>query len=355
MSDFISEINAKAYRGLNNLFINNLGKINLLVGDNNSGKTSLLEVIRILSQPKDLGVICATALSRNNTVKKDSFIDTVLTLFQKEMFENEDNKNMRQTYYMDMSVVYNRKNIGLEAIAEVRDKLLLNRKSDEYTEDGINRVIEGSLKISLEDKKESITFSIDDDISIDETEKIYNSVFMPVNVGLYKSCVALYSDVIKEDKKDDFIKILKIFDENITDISIVEKTIWIHSNIKSTMPLYAYGAGMQKALLIAITIVRAKGGVLLIDEMETAIHTSALKDVFQFIIEACNELNVQLFATTHSIEIIDKLLECQESALSDIRIITLTNDSIKKKSFARVLDGKTARDERKEYNLELRI
>lgn len=213
MSNFISEINAKAYRGLNNLFINNLGKINLLVGDNNSGKTSLLEVIRILSQPKDLGVICATALSRNITSGRDDFTDTVLTLFQKDMIESDNEKNMSQTYSIDLSCIYNSKNISLAANVEVRDKLLLNKDLGESIEDGISKVIEGSLIVAIGSEKESIVFSIENDISMDETKKIYNSVFMPVNVSLYRSCVAWYSDVIKEGKKNDFIKILKIFDK----------------------------------------------------------------------------------------------------------------------------------------------
>ena len=357
MSNFISEINVRAYRGLHNLFINNLGKFNLLVGNNNSGKTSLLETLRILSQPNDLGIICSTALSRNSMVKRNDFTDTVLTLFQKDILDSEDDKVMSQTYSMDLACVYDNKTISLEANVEVIDKLSLNKELDESFEDGISRFIEGSLKTSNGDKKESIVFSLDtdSDISIDETKKTYNSVFMPVNVSLYRSCVVFYLDAIKEDKKEDFIKILNIFDEHITDISIVEKTIWVHSSVKSTMPLFAYGSGMQKALLIALTILKAKDGVLLIDEIETAIHTSALKDIFEFIIKACNELNVQLFATTHSIEIVDKLLQCEKSELDNIRIITLTNDDLKHKTLTRVLDGKTAYDERKEYNLELRI
>lgn len=354
MNSFISEINVKAYRGLNNLFINNLGRINLLVGDNNSGKTSVLEVLKILSQPKDLGTICTTALSRNLAEKRDNFIDTVLSIFQKDSIDDEDNKNMRQTYFMDLSCVCDAKHIGLEVIAEVKEKYFLNKEVDNL-DNGISRVLEGSLKANIDGDKEAVVFSLDNDVSIDDAEEVYKSIFVPINVSLYRSCVILYSQVIKEDKKDDFIKILKIFDENITDISVVEKTIWIHSSTKNTMPLFSYGAGMQKALLIAIAILKAKDGILLVDEIETAIHTSALREVFEFVLKACYELNVQLFATTHSIEIIDKLLECQQEYLEDIRVITLTNSDGKSKTFARVLDGETAREERKEYNLELRV
>jgi AAA15 family ATPase/GTPase len=48
--------------------------------------------------------------------------------------------------------------------------------------------------------------------------------------------------------------------------------------------------------------------MLLIDELETAIHISILGKVFRWMVEACEVNNVQLFATTHSLEAIDALL-----------------------------------------------
>lgn len=43
----IESINIKNYRGIQELNITNLKRINILVGNNNAGKTSLLEAIQI--------------------------------------------------------------------------------------------------------------------------------------------------------------------------------------------------------------------------------------------------------------------------------------------------------------------
>ena len=51
MSGLISKISIKSYRGIDNLELNDLRQINILTGDNNSGKTSILEVINIFGQP----------------------------------------------------------------------------------------------------------------------------------------------------------------------------------------------------------------------------------------------------------------------------------------------------------------
>ena len=53
---------------------------------------------------------------------------------------------------------------------------------------------------------------------------------------------------------------------------------------------------------------KAKDGVLLIDEIETAIHFSALGKVYKWLVESCERLNVQLIATTHSLEALDAIL-----------------------------------------------
>ena len=45
----IKSLNISGYRGLKEFSMDNLGKINLIVGNNNSGKTTLLEAIYVLA------------------------------------------------------------------------------------------------------------------------------------------------------------------------------------------------------------------------------------------------------------------------------------------------------------------
>ena len=74
---------------------------------------------------------------------------------------------------------------------------------------------------------------------------------------------------------------------------------------------------MRRALQIAMTIPGVRDGILLVDEIESALHTSALASVFRLLASACKEHNVQLFATTHSLEAVDAILQ---AALPDPQI-----------------------------------
>ncbi|WP_088225731.1 AAA family ATPase [Desulfosporosinus sp. FKB] len=354
MTKHITELNIKTYRGISNLKIKDFGEFNIFVGDNNCGKTSVLEVLKILSQPNDIGSIIKVALNRKNKIKPKDFIDTVLTIFKKEVPNEQDNKNMRDVYTLEVSCLLKNKWISLEIFSELS-------KEFDFSDDNLDfdSLINGTLRVTNDTVKSTNIFTLDSRtrFNVDTTEEFYNCVFMPVNVNLYNSCVTLYPEVIKTEKKDLFIQVLKIFDKDINDISIIEEMIWIHHKNKETMPLFSYGSGMQKALLMSIVLVMAKDGVLLIDEIETALHTLALQEVFSFLIKACKKMNVQLFSTTHSIEALDKLLLTSESYgnLNEIRVITLKKNEKLNKTTARVLLGYDALDDRKNYEMELRI
>ena len=57
---------------------------------------------------------------------------------------------------------------------------------------------------------------------------------------------------------------------------------------------------MWRMLGLALSLVNAKGGVLLVDEIDTGLHYSVMGDMWRMVSERAAALNVQVFATTHS-------------------------------------------------------
>lgn len=121
---------------------------------------------------------------------------------------------------------------------------------------------------------------------------------------------------------------------------------------KKALPLNVYGDGMKKAILLMSAVIAAKDGILLLDEFETAIHTSAMNKTFKWIIESCKKINVQVFMTSHSKEAIDKVLKCSPECIDDMAVYTLYKDS--EGTSVRRLDGKMAIEAQDEMGLELR-
>ena len=173
----------------------------------------------------------------------------------------------------------------------------------------------------------------------------------------------LYLNAVLEtpDLYEQMLAILKDYDEDIISINYdnseengrrrgVYKIL--SKSHKKALPLNVYGDGMKKAVLLMSAVIAAEDGVLLIDEFETAIHTSAMKNTFRWILETCKKLNVQVFVTSHSKEAIDKLLKCSEKCLDDMALYTL----YKKENMTAVrrMNGRKAIEAQDNMGLELR-
>lgn len=85
----------------------------------------------------------------------------------------------------------------------------------------------------------------------------------------------------------DMMRILHEFDNsimNITKSGNGTEYMVLSDKYDKAMPLGVYGDGMKKALLLLAAVVKAKDGILLLDEFETAIHTSAMNNIFAWIL-----------------------------------------------------------------------
>lgn len=118
------------------------------------------------------------------------------------------------------------------------------------------------------------------------------------------------------------------------------------------MPLSVYGDGMKKALALLAAVVKAKDGILLLDEFETAIHTSAMNHIFSWILQSARALNVQVFLSSHSLEAIGKVLRCDAALQDKINLYTLYNKE--GKSLVRKMSCQEAVKAQDDWGVELR-
>ncbi|MGD0511348.1 MAG: ATP-binding protein, partial [Candidatus Micrarchaeaceae archaeon] len=75
------------------------------------------------------------------------------------------------------------------------------------------------------------------------------------------------------------------------------------------LPIGSMGDGMWRIMALAIAIAQCKDGVLLVDEIDTGLHYSVMTDMWKLIFGAAKELNVQIFATTHSDDCVKSLAQ----------------------------------------------
>ena len=75
------------------------------------------------------------------------------------------------------------------------------------------------------------------------------------------------------------------------------------------MPINLLGDGMIRILKLISAIVPTAKGIFIVDEIGNGLHVSAIKDMWRMILDQSKKLNTQIFATTHSKDVVEVLQE----------------------------------------------
>lgn len=373
----LKSIKINTFRGISNLSVDELSHINLIVGDNNCGKTSILEAIQLLRAPDDINNVFRVSRNRDAYIGIsrmpifDSFVNMLSGDNDKLLSVSceYDNTRMNELKTASVSingsikrVMFDINELKKEDRFAYREQMLDpdDNEIDEFVGDIISESTFGTnirpIKINR--------FTNVTGRAVETQELIRIQYLSPIShIANYT-----FNRIIKNEKyKEICIRMLKMFDENIDDLLFLKMESsyrpieYIKNKAVGLMPLSTYGDGIKKVLSIANAIAQASDGVLLIDEIETAIHSKYYDEIFNFIIKAAVQYNVQLFITTHSIEAVDGLLNTQvndnkySSSNDLIKVITLRKDNISGKTLSRTLSGKDVYEKRETFNFEVRI
>ena len=133
------------------------------------------------------------------------------------------------------------------------------------------------------------------------------------------------SDLAAKREEGQLVRILRLIEPRLQDLRVLRQAgatmIWGDLETGDRLPLPSLGDGMRRLLRISVGLQFSKGGLLAVDEIENGLHYSVMKNVWQTIAVAARELDVQVFATTHSEECIRSAHEAfSESENYDFRL-----------------------------------
>jgi ABC-type Na+ transport system ATPase subunit NatA len=70
--------------------------------------------------------------------------------------------------------------------------------------------------------------------------------------------------------------------------------------VRNRVPIGSMGDGLWRMLGLALAVVQPAGGLLLVDEIDTGLHHTVMRDLWRFLYSCAKEFDVQIVATTHS-------------------------------------------------------
>lgn len=315
------------FRGFENFQINQLGRVNLIVGKNNIGKTSLLEAIwlyanrgssvtiydilkdrdehRVFNLNTDSEQTQQEILAiKNLFYQRNDFTDQTQTLrisntrenylqiqarwYQVEM-DDHDNPSPKPIKYADLDFS-DESFFGVEAVMHTKDEAIQRiRRYPSYGQSNNQAWIEfpcNFIRSHLVDRYRVNTWR---NTTLIEGLEHYVIEGLQIIEPLIEAI-----NVINFEERSGINRTVA---SNLIPIPVVR----IAGSTKF-IPLRSLGDGLNRMLILILAMVNAKDGFVLIDEIENGLHYSIYPDVWKLIFKLAETLNVQVFATTHSKE-----------------------------------------------------
>ncbi len=118
----------------------------------------------------------------------------------------------------------------------------------------------------------------------------------------YSMMLAKLREIIKAGEKDFVLRGLSSFDPRVCGWDMIRDYVWVDIGIGHLVPINMMGDGIRKVLMIITCIYSCKNGLLLVDEIDNGIHSSMFLKIWGLIISLAKQYNVQVYASTHSLD-----------------------------------------------------
>lgn len=321
------------FRLFQSLKVTKLNRVNLIVGQNNAGKSAFLEAIELYISNASLEVLVKLVESRQETWRTDT----------PSQSHHRFNNSIRHLFFgyqlpqlEEMGIILGEiasdKKLHLKVAAyqtQDDDETLIKRVR--ILEDNLDHLDQDLLNIEFvliakEGEKDRRLFRLDRDI---RDVRRFSTYSLRINNENFKYNYQIVSTQNMPNQKlsnlwdltsitplaKEVISALKLIDNRVSGVTFVNNiapSISISyldndripmikmEGIDELLPLKSMGDGMTRLFNIIVAIVNAKNGILLIDEFENGLHWTVQPKIWDIIFQLAEKLNVQVFATTHS-------------------------------------------------------
>ncbi|MCJ2035952.1 AAA family ATPase [Methylobacterium sp. J-068] len=341
----LSRIDIVNFRSLQNFHAPKVGRVNLIVGRNNSGKSSVLEALRIYAGGATRSLLEEIAHEHDEqayyfdeeTSSAGQFPFT--NFFTRQEGHSKTNRieignraddnclmSIDRAFFKEVEELY---------VSSSSQKQLTRTKYTKVTDNELSSH-QGLLRPGLEIKKGGRQRRL----FLDHTPRNYRpmEVIKPENYSYIPSRTVQNDELAREwdkilftAKGDLVMSTIRYVAPDLEALAFIESENFLSPRIdgrldfssrenrripvvklrgiSGTMPLNSLGDGAFRVFNLAMKTINAQNGHLLIDEFENGIHYSAQKKLWEFIFEMSKRFNFQVFATTHSWDCISTFSE----------------------------------------------
>ena len=288
-----SSVSIERYRGIGGLTLEDAGRINLIVGVNNAGKTSLLEAIYLLAHQNDERALLDAIHWRARLEGDSPPLWLVEQLPRRARIFGSFDEVPEDTTSVEFEIVP-------DPEPDVQDQTSFLSKltiDSRYGRRGQQTTVS-----FFGDRPRQTRF--------DGQHWLCRSAFTsPFSANRPQTLAFCNKESLEAGTKPQIIEFIrKHVDPGLRNIELADRFnrfLVTHDDFDTGVDLAAFGEGVRRVFEIGLLCAGVRGGVLLVDEFENAIHTRLLAKFPRLVQDLAAQLNVQVFLSTHSKEAID--------------------------------------------------
>ena len=315
--EMIRDLALNNYRSFESYELVDLAPVNLLVGRNNSGKTSIMEAIHFLASGGDPYVLRQGASRRGemNVLRSPGNghreAPDVSHLFHGHRFSPGS----------EFVITSNGGRCAVRMAVEDAKDFHPHQQSLFAGEMEGAKLL--AVRIAGTNMEKSIVFPATDDGSLhvassplvrapglDALPTPPARFVTAASVGV-RSMRRMWDAVVLEGREVEVVDAMKFVEYGLTSIHFLGTSAAPTGDVvlgfqpgTQRIPIGSHGEGTHRLLALALSLTQLSGGVLLIDEIDTGLHWTVLEDMWKLVIDGATRGGIQVFATTHSFDCI---------------------------------------------------
>lgn len=327
----LSKLELDGYRGFEAYELADLSRVNLLVGPNNCGKTSILEAVHFLVSRGDPSVLMRSASRRGEmndagARSRRGMLPDVSHVFFGHLFEPGRRFRLSAEGGHGPVAVTVRP-------AEPDDASLF--ESDAPDESDANQ-LPLLLQIKGASKRRPVVLPVaENGVLLDSRLLRFRSPWSDADPPLppvqfvtpdsldLDPMRAMWDQVLIEGRESEVIGAMQLLEPELDSIHFLTSDASRYSGRAGVLlgfrgagrraPLGSYGDGMRRLLALSLSLIRTAKGFLLIDEIDTGLHWTVMEEMWRLVVETARQSSIQVFATTHSFDCLRGLASLVES------------------------------------------
>ncbi len=321
------------FKGIREMKLEGLGMVNVFVGGNNVGKTSVLQALAIANNGLPFGMTKPVTteddevpVNEINSLKlsKHIFGDAVCLNFNHTLYKLPIGASDNNHVFYKLPSNNERVQIALNSLPilnsfDKKISITKNVITSLKNSCSIDFYIKGHFKTQsfTEAKGSAIIHNLtDQEVLTEKFEQMNTNAsfevknYISTEINNYHNVAkALWYEQIENGREKNVIELLKVVEQSLTDIVASKEDLFCGKSVKNgkRIPLSLMGDGFIKLLALACILPNVKNEVLFIDEIENGFHYSVQEDMWRMILTAAKDDGTQFFFTTHSYEVLESL------------------------------------------------